>query len=141
MEFLEAWAVMGPQTPNYEKWGQIVTSMMSDKMHPEVDDQSALVYLLLIEKETWGKKIYIEYEYDLSGYWVDFVDKFDTISDNYARIEKGVMKLHRRHAEKVSEHYAAVMREAYVKNGGDVGGGKWPFVTHFTACKPCSGMH
>ncbi|KAH7846925.1 hypothetical protein Vadar_019803 [Vaccinium darrowii] len=76
-----------------------------------------------------------------SGYWDDFVDKFDTITDNYARIEKGVTELQRRHAEKVSEHYAAVMREAFFNKGGDGGGGKRPFVTHFMACKPCSGVH
>ncbi|KAG5528392.1 hypothetical protein RHGRI_029156 [Rhododendron griersonianum] len=137
MEFLEVWTKMGPQTPNYEKWGQILTSTMSDKTDPESDDQSALVYLLLKEKETLGKKIYIENQYDLSGYWFDIINSFDTISDNYARIEKGVMELQRRHAEKVSEHYATVMKEAF----GDGGGGKRPFITHFTACSPCSGVH
>ncbi|KAG5528400.1 hypothetical protein RHGRI_029164 [Rhododendron griersonianum] len=141
MEFLEVWAEMGPQTPNYKKWGQILTSTMSDKMDPESDDQSPLVYLLLKEKETWGKKIYIESEYDLSGYWVDIINSFDDIIDNYARIEKGVTELRRRHAEKVSEHYAAVMRDAVVNLKGDGGGQKRPFTTHFTACRPCSGLH
>ncbi|KAE9449587.1 hypothetical protein C3L33_18509, partial [Rhododendron williamsianum] len=138
MEFLEVWAGMGPQTPNYEKWGQILTSTMSDKTDPESDDQSALVYLLLKEKETLGNKIYLEYQYDLSGYWVDIVKSLDTISDNYASIEKGVTELRRRHAEKVNEHYAAVMSEAFVNKSG--GGRKRPFITHFTACRPCSGQ-
>ncbi|KAI8534782.1 hypothetical protein RHMOL_Rhmol10G0123400 [Rhododendron molle] len=141
MEFLEVWAEMGPQTPNYEKWGQILTSTMSDKMDPESDDQSALVYLLLKEKETWGKKIYIESEYDLSGYWVDIINSLDDIINNYARIEKGVTELRRRHAEKVSEHYAAEMRDAVANLRGDGGGRKWPFTTHFTVCRPCSGLH
>ncbi|KAH7833615.1 hypothetical protein Vadar_008087 [Vaccinium darrowii] len=140
MEFLEAWAVMGPQTPNYEKWGQIVASTMTDKPDPKVDDQSALVYLLLTQKETWGNKIYIENQYELSGYWAYFVKLFDTLSDKYATIEKGVTELRRRHAEKVSEHYAAVMSEAFVNSGSDWKE-KRPFITHFTACKPCSGVH
>ncbi|KAI8534779.1 hypothetical protein RHMOL_Rhmol10G0123300 [Rhododendron molle] len=140
MEFLEVWAGMGPQTPNYEKWGQILTSTLSDKTDPESDDQSALVYLLLKEKETFGNKIYIENQYALSGYWVYIVDSLDTITDNYARIEKGVTELRRRHAEKVSEHYAAVMREAFVNESGYAGGGKREFITHFTACRPCSGQ-
>ncbi|KAH7833396.1 hypothetical protein Vadar_005907 [Vaccinium darrowii] len=33
------------------------------------------------------------------------------------------------------------MRETFVNKGGDGGGGKRPFLTHFTACKPCSGVH
>ncbi|KAH7834547.1 hypothetical protein Vadar_017283 [Vaccinium darrowii] len=93
MDFLEVWTSMGSQTPNFEKWGQILTSTMSDKIDSEADEQSALVYLLLTEKETWGVKIYIENEYQLSGYWLDFVDSFDNTSDNYARIEKEVPEL------------------------------------------------
>ncbi|KAG5528398.1 hypothetical protein RHGRI_029162 [Rhododendron griersonianum] len=140
MEFLEVWAGMGPQTPNYEKWGQILTSTMSDKTDPESDDQSALVYLLLKEKETFGNKIYLEYHYDLSGYWVNIDKSLDTISNNYASIEKGVTELRRRHAEKVSEHYAAVMREAFVNKSGYAGGRKREFIMDFTACRPCSGQ-
>ncbi|KAE9449588.1 hypothetical protein C3L33_18506, partial [Rhododendron williamsianum] len=87
------------------------------------------VYLLLKGKETWGNKIYIESEYELNGYWGSFVDSFDNISDSYARIEKGVAELQRRHAEKVSEHYATVMREAIISLGGDGGGAKRPFIT------------
>ncbi|XP_058186373.1 galactomannan galactosyltransferase 1-like [Rhododendron vialii] len=141
MEFMEAWAEMGPQTPNYEKWGQIQMEAFSDKNHPDSDDQSALNYLLLTEKEKWGIKVFIENTYDLSGYWGYIVDSFDNITDNYARIEKGVKELGRRHAEKVSEHYAAMMREAVVNQGGEGGGRKRPFITHFTACRHCSGLH
>ncbi|KAH7848184.1 hypothetical protein Vadar_034754 [Vaccinium darrowii] len=141
MDFLEVWAEMGPQTPNYEKWGKILTSTMSDKMYTLSDDQSALIYLLLKEKEKWGNKIYIENQYTLSGYWGGIVDSLEKISDNYARLEKRVPELRRRHAEKVSEHYAAATREAFASQGGDGGGGKRPFVVHFTGCQPCSGEH
>ncbi|XP_058186375.1 galactomannan galactosyltransferase 1-like [Rhododendron vialii] len=141
MEFMEAWAEMGPQTPNYEKWGQIQMEALSDKKHQDSDDQSALVYLLLTEKEKWGIKVYIENMYDLSGYWGYLVDSFDNITENYARIEKGVTELRRRHAEKVSEHYAALMRVAVINQGSVGGGRKRPFITHFTACRHCSGLH
>ncbi|KAH7846636.1 hypothetical protein Vadar_016319 [Vaccinium darrowii] len=141
MEFLEAWAQMGPQTLNYEKWGEIVTSTLSDMMYPVLDDQSALIYLLLKEKDKWGDKIYIENQYVLSGYWAGVIDSYEKISDNYARMEKRVTKLRRRHAEKVSEHYAAVMREALTNEGGDLKSRARPFVTHFTGCQPCSGDH
>lgn len=136
MEFLDVWASMGPQTPNYEKWGQILTSTLTDKMYPVSDDQSALVYLLLKEKDKWGRKIYVENEYTLSGYWAGIVDSLDRIEDSYdERRENGVSNLRRRHAEKVSE--------AYVEEAGGGGGAgvRRPFITHFTGCQPCSGDH
>ncbi|KAI8026001.1 Galactomannan galactosyltransferase 1 [Camellia lanceoleosa] len=129
---------MGPQTPNCEKWGQIFTSTLTDKMYPVSDDQSTLVYLLLKEKDKWGRKIYVENQYTLSGYWAGIVDSLDRIEDSHdERRENGVSNLRRRHAEKVSE--------AYVEEEGDGGGGRGgvrrPFVTHFTGCQPCSGDH
>lgn len=63
----------GPNNSKLRKVGWIVTLTMSGKIHPEVDDQLALVYLLLKEKDTWGKKIYMENQYDLSGYCIDFI--------------------------------------------------------------------
>ncbi|XP_058186380.1 putative glycosyltransferase 7 [Rhododendron vialii] len=141
MEFLEAWAEMGPQTPNYENWAKIQMETLSDKTYPVSDDQSGLIYLLLKEKEKWGDKIYIENQYTLSGYWGGIVDSFDKIIDNYARIEKKVVELRRRHAEKVSEHYAEVMAEAFRKEGGGDRARMRPFITHFTGCQPCSGEH
>ena len=60
LDFMEVWASMGPQNPNYEKWGATLRTTFKDKIFPESDDQSGLVYLLLHEKDTWGKKIYVE---------------------------------------------------------------------------------
>ncbi|KAL6993867.1 hypothetical protein U1Q18_011979 [Sarracenia purpurea var. burkii] len=132
---------MGPQSPEFEKWGRIQRSILPDKMFPASDDQSALIYLLLKEKEKWGDKIYIEGEYYFQGYWMDIVGTMDNITEIYARMEEGDRRLRRRRAEKVSGKYGAA-REAYLKKAG-YGKGSWrrPFVTHFTGCQPCDGEH
>ncbi|KDP25125.1 hypothetical protein JCGZ_22660 [Jatropha curcas] len=138
MNFLDAWVNMGPQTPNYDKWGQIQRSTFKDKMIPEADDQAALVYLLLKEKEKWGDKIYIEEDYDLQTYWLEAVQDYDKITQDYMEIERKVSSLRRKHAEKVSESYGA-SREQYIKVKNNFR--KRPLITHFTGCEPCTGNH
>ncbi|CAK9155571.1 unnamed protein product [Ilex paraguariensis] len=141
LDFMEVWASMGPQTPKYDRWGKILRSTLNDKMFPESDDQSGLVYLLLKERDKWGDKVYLEGEYYFEGYWLEIVGTLENITDKYATIEKGVRRLRRRHAEKVSESYGAQWEE-YLKDAGN-GKGSWrrPFITHFTGCQPCSGDH
>lgn len=141
MDFMEVWASTGPQTPNYDRWGQILKSTFKDKIFNESDDQSALVYFLLKEKEKWADRIYVESEYYFEGYWEEIVGTLDNISHWYLEIERGVSSLRRRHAEKVSEHYGA-LREEYLKSAGyGKGSRRRPFITHFTGCQPCSGVH
>ncbi|GAA0184062.1 transferase [Lithospermum erythrorhizon] len=141
MDFLDIWSKMGPQSKEYEKWGEILKTTFKDKIFPESDDQSGLVYLLLKEKEKLGGKIYVESEFYFEGYWMEIVGKFDNITEKYIEIEKQENKLRRMHAEKVNEAYGN-MREHYLK---DVGFGlmslRRPFITHFTGCQPCSGAH
>ncbi|KAJ9670459.1 hypothetical protein PVL29_026784 [Vitis rotundifolia] len=141
LDFMEVWASMGPQTPDYDKWGKTLTSTFKDKMFPESDDQSGLVYLLVKEKDKWAEKIYLESQYYFEGYWEEIVGTLDNITSKYLEIEKGVNTLRRRHAEKVSESYAE-QREPYLKEAGN-GRYSWrrPFITHFTGCQPCSGKH
>ncbi|KAK4346680.1 hypothetical protein RND71_033019 [Anisodus tanguticus] len=117
MDLMEAWAKMGPQSPDYDKWGEIY------------------------EKEKWGNKIYVEGEYYFEGYWVEIVGSLDNITDKYLGIEKGEPRLRRRHAERVSESYVKVWEE-HLKDAG-YGRYSWrrPFITHFTGCQPCSGDH
>ncbi|CAK9141118.1 unnamed protein product [Ilex paraguariensis] len=140
MDFLEVWASMGPHTPNYKKWGQTLRSTLKDKLFPESDDQSGLVYLLLKEREKWGNKIYIENEYDLHGYWLGIVGKLDTFAERYVTMERKVHELRRRHAEVESESYGG-LREQYIEEGGNNSSWRRPFITHFTGCQPCSGRH
>ncbi|KAL2522468.1 putative glycosyltransferase 7 [Forsythia ovata] len=141
MDFMDVWASMGPQAPGYDKWGEILSTTFKDKIFPESDDQSGLVYLLLKEKEKWGNKIYVEGEYYFEGYWMEIVGRLDNITERYMEIEKRVRRLRRRHAEKVSESNIPVWEE-YLKDAG-FGREGWrrPFITHFTGCQPCSGDH
>lgn len=141
LDFMEAWASMGPQTPNYEKWGQTLRSTFKDKFFPESDDQTGLAYLIAIEKDKWADRIYLESEYYFEGYWEEILGTFQNITEKYNEMEKGVSRLRRRHAEKVSETYGE-MREEYLKDAGNAKG-SWrrPFITHFTGCQPCSGKY
>ncbi|KAK7252762.1 hypothetical protein RIF29_36951 [Crotalaria pallida] len=141
LDFMKAWAGMGPQTPDYDKWGQTLRSTFKDKFFPESDDQTGLAYLIAIEKDKWADRIYLESEYYFEGYWEEIVGTFENISERYNGIEGRVRRLRRRHAEKVSEGYGD-MREEYLGEAGN-GRGSWrrPFVTHFTGCQPCSGKH
>ncbi|XP_016481083.1 putative glycosyltransferase 7 [Nicotiana tabacum] len=136
MDLIETWAKMGPQSTEYDKWGQTLQSTFKDKNFPQSDDQSGLSYLLLKEKDKWGDKIYLESEYYFQGYWVDIIGQLDNITDKYLGIEKKMPSLRRRHAEKVSERYGKLWEEYLIKD-------KWrrPFITHFTGCEPCSGDH
>lgn len=140
MDFMHAWAGMGPQTHDYNKWGRVQKSTFKDKLFPGSDDQSALIYLLLKGKEEWVDKIYLESEYDLSAYWLGIVDKLDNITNRYMKIERRVHRLRRKHAEVVSECHGALM-EQYLKDAGHNSSWRRPFVTHFTGCQPCSGNH
>ncbi|CAI9111251.1 OLC1v1011429C1 [Oldenlandia corymbosa var. corymbosa] len=141
MEFLDVWGSMGPASPDYKQWGQTLRSTFKDKMFPESDDQSALVYLLLKEKKKWGHMMYVENEYSLHGYWVGVMGKLDDITGRYEKIEKKTVKLRRRHAEVVSESYGKLW-EKHLEDAGDrKGGWRRPFITHFTGCQPCSGKY
>lgn len=145
MDFLEVWASMGPQTPEYEQWGKTLRSTFKDKAFPESDDQTGLAYLIYKENKKWGTKIYLEGEYYFEGYWAEIVGELAKINDRYEEIERGeeddAVRLRRRHAEKVTEQYGA-LREGFLSEAG-YGRGSWrrPFVTHFTGCQPCNGAH
>ncbi|XP_061342110.1 galactomannan galactosyltransferase 1-like [Gastrolobium bilobum] len=137
LDFMDVWASMGPQTRDFEKWGEKLRSTFKDKVIPDSDDQTALAYLIAIEKDTWMDRIFLEDQYYFEGYWVEIVNTYENVSERYNEVERKVEGLRRRHAEKVSESYG-VMREKYVKELG-----KWrrPFITHFTGCQPCNGNH
>ncbi|KAI3502310.1 hypothetical protein L2E82_42669 [Cichorium intybus] len=138
LDFLETWADMGPQSPNFDKWAGILL----DVFKHESDDQTAMAYLLLKEHQQWfGKKMLIETGYYLEGYWVLIVDTLQNITEKYLEIETTAGMLRRRHAEKVSERYG-VLREPSLKDAGnEFGSWRRPFVTHFAGCQPCNGKH
>ncbi|KAM1651546.1 hypothetical protein PS2_004220 [Malus domestica] len=141
MNLIEAWVIMGPQTPYYERWARKQNSLLKDKQISNPDDQSGLIYLLITQKERWAHKNYVENDYYLHRYWLATVDDLDSTTKRYMEIEREVDMLRRRHAEKVSQFYGA-MREHYLKDKD-----YWkdylrrPFLTHFSGCQPCSGQH
>ncbi|GAV57712.1 Glyco_transf_34 domain-containing protein [Cephalotus follicularis] len=141
MDLIHTWANMGPISPDYQKWGSMQRSLFKDKLFPESDDQSALIYLLYTEKEKYYDKIFLVGEYYFEGYWVEIVPNYHNVSERYLEMERGAAELRRRHAEKVSERYGDE-REKYLREAGN-GRGSWrrPFITHFTGCQPCSGDH
>lgn len=142
MYLLDVWASMSPHGSDYKKWGKILRTTLSDKLFPDSDEQSSLVYLLLKENQKWGEKIYVENEYLLHGYWLEQVVKFENVSRKYEGIEKRESELRRRHAEVLSESYGKRWEKYFqeeTKNGKD--GCRRPFITHFTGCQPCSGNH
>ncbi|KAG2614881.1 probable glycosyltransferase 3 [Panicum virgatum] len=106
LELLDAWAVMGPRGRARDDAGRLLTATLYGRPAFEADDQSALIHLLLTEKERWMDKVYLENEYYLHGLWAGLVGKY----------------------EKVME-----------KHHPGYGDDRWPFVTHFVGCKPCSG--
>lgn len=159
MDLLETWAEMGPQSPDFEKWGEIQRSTFKDKLFPGSDDQAGLIYLLLRQKDRWADKVYLEGAYNFESYWVGNVGELNnSATARYVEMEREVRTLRRRHAEKVSERYGA-LREDYFKEAaaaatGPRGRRSWgrnaankkglwkrPFITHFTGCQPCSGNH
>ncbi|PUZ62959.1 hypothetical protein GQ55_3G028600 [Panicum hallii var. hallii] len=105
LELLDAWAVMGPRGRARDEAGKLLTATLYGRPAFEADDQSALIHLLLTEKERWMEKVYLENEYYLHGLWAGLVDK-----------------------------YEQVMEKHHPGYGDD----RWPFVTHFVGCKPCS---
>jgi hypothetical protein len=56
LDFMGAWARMGPASPEYAEWGEVLQDTLKGKADNESDDQSALVYLLLKNRNKWGAK-------------------------------------------------------------------------------------
>lgn len=142
MDFMDVWASMGPQSPDYQNWGRIQRATFKDKLFPESDDQTGLIYLIYKEKEKWADKIYLEGEYYFEGYWHEIVGTLDNITDGYTEMERKDPTLRSRHAEKDSERYGAYRERCHLKDvANGKGSSRRPFITHFTGCQPCSGDH
>ncbi|XP_038882785.1 glycosyltransferase 6-like [Benincasa hispida] len=141
MELMDSWANMGPQSPDYKKWGPILTSTFKDKQFPLPDDQSGLIYLISKDRRKWGDKVYLEWEYYLESHWIGVVESYDIITCGYREMEKREVRLRRRHAERVSRFYGGLREPEIQKAGFRSGAGRRPFVTHFAGCQPCSGNH
>ncbi|RLM59002.1 putative glycosyltransferase 6 [Panicum miliaceum] len=135
LDFMDEGTHMGPAYPEHARWGEVIRGALSDKGDDAwCDDQSALVYLLLLSNwEGLGKNAYIETEATGWTSWAGLTAS--------RRAPPG---LRRRHTEREHLRYAAA-RNAVVRGAvpGPAGGGKegWrrPLITHFVGCQPCSG--
>ncbi|BBN08189.1 xyloglucan 6-xylosyltransferase [Marchantia polymorpha subsp. ruderalis] len=78
LDLLEMWAPMGPEGTVRNEWGKLFTEFLTKRPVMPADDQSALVYLLLTKPELRAK-VKLEWAYELSGYWLDFVYKFEEL--------------------------------------------------------------
>lgn len=83
LDLLDAWAPMGPKGFIREEAGKILTAYLKGRPAFEADDQSALIYLLLSQKEKWMDKVYIENSYYLHGFWAGLVDKYEEMMENH----------------------------------------------------------
>jgi xyloglucan 6-xylosyltransferase len=77
LDLLDAWAPMGPKGAVREEAGKILSAALEGRPDFEADDQSALIYLLITQRDVWGDKVFLESSYYLHGYWVAIVDKYE----------------------------------------------------------------
>ncbi|XP_051192926.1 probable glycosyltransferase 7 [Lolium perenne] len=142
LDFMAAWAAMGPDSPDYQRWGAVLTATFKDKVFNESDDQSALVYMLMHNDSPWRDKVFLEDSFYFEGYWLEIVPRLGNITARYEEMERRAPELRRGHA--VREHAErAAARNAALEAAGlgrsGVEGWRRPFITHFTGCQPCSG--
>ncbi|CAM0945745.1 unnamed protein product [Alopecurus aequalis] len=83
LDLLDAWAPMGPKGFIREEAGKILTAYLKGRPAFEADDQSALIYLLLSQKEKWMDKLFIENSYYLHGFWAGLVDKYEEMMESH----------------------------------------------------------
>lgn len=74
---------MGPKGFIRDEAGKILTANLKGRPAFEADDQSALIYLLLSQKEKWMNKVFIENSYYLHGFWAGLVDKYEEMMENH----------------------------------------------------------
>ncbi|PRQ17892.1 putative xyloglucan 6-xylosyltransferase [Rosa chinensis] len=74
---------MGPKGPIREEAGKVLTVNLKGRPAFEVDDQSTLIYLLLLQKDLWMEKVFVENLYYLHGYWAGLVDRYEEMIEKY----------------------------------------------------------
>lgn len=81
LDLLDVWAPMGPKGPIREEAGRILTANLKGRPAFEADDQSALIYLLISQKERWMSKVYVENSFYLHGFWEGLVDRYEEMME------------------------------------------------------------
>uniref|UniRef100_A0A0E0J6R0 Uncharacterized protein n=1 Tax=Oryza nivara TaxID=4536 RepID=A0A0E0J6R0_ORYNI len=83
LELLDAWAPMGPKGRVRDEAGKVLTASLTGRPAFEADDQSALIHILLTQKERWMDKVYVEDKYFLHGFWAGLVDKYEEMMERH----------------------------------------------------------
>uniref|UniRef100_A0A803MNJ0 Uncharacterized protein n=1 Tax=Chenopodium quinoa TaxID=63459 RepID=A0A803MNJ0_CHEQI len=83
LDLMDTWAPMGPKGPTRNEAGKVVTAFLSGRPSFEADDQSALIYLLISQKDVWMNKVFVENSYYLHGFWTGLVDKYEEMVEKY----------------------------------------------------------
>ncbi|URE25117.1 galactosyl transferase GMA12/MNN10 family [Musa troglodytarum] len=83
LDLLDVWAPMGPKGKTRTEAGKVLTAFLKDRPVFEADDQSAMVYLLVTQRDRWADKVYLESAYYLHGYWGILVDRYEEMIENY----------------------------------------------------------
>ncbi|KAH7424206.1 hypothetical protein KP509_12G095000 [Ceratopteris richardii] len=83
LDLIDAWAPMGPKGKVREEAGKVLTEALLGRPAFEADDQSALIYLLITQRNLWGNKVYLENSFYLHGFWVAIVETYDELIDKH----------------------------------------------------------
>ncbi|XP_051136438.1 probable xyloglucan 6-xylosyltransferase 5 [Andrographis paniculata] len=83
LDLLDAWVPMGPRGPIREEAGKVLTANLKGRPAFEADDQSALIYLLILQKDKWMDRVFVENSYHLHGFWEGLVDRFEEMIEKY----------------------------------------------------------
>ncbi|MCD7456972.1 putative xyloglucan 6-xylosyltransferase 3 [Datura stramonium] len=83
LDLLDSWAPMGPKSTICDDVGNILSANLKGRLHFEADDQSALIYLLILRNDKWMDKVFIENSYYLRGYWAGLVDRYEEMIQKY----------------------------------------------------------
>ncbi|CAL5098290.1 unnamed protein product [Urochloa decumbens] len=81
LDLLDAWVPMGPKGPSRVEGGKLLRASLTGRPAFDADDQSALIHLLLVDKERWMDKVHIETEFYLHGFWTGLVDKYEQMME------------------------------------------------------------
>ncbi|XP_031485120.1 probable glycosyltransferase 3 [Nymphaea colorata] len=80
-KFLRSWMRYGDPS-NLASSKMRLNSFLTRPKYWDPDDQSALVYLLNLNKTDSQANVYLESGYDLHGYWKFIVDNYENITNN-----------------------------------------------------------
>jgi xyloglucan 6-xylosyltransferase len=83
LDLLDAWVQMGPKGPGRVEAGKLLTESLAGRPPFDADDQSALIHMLLTEKDRWMDKVHIEREFYLHGFWTGLVDKYEEMMEKH----------------------------------------------------------